>query len=174
MNRRPYRRAMLGAASMLVLAGCAATPPQPSSQRATGTLGSAPATETVRTPAATADAVATPLGSMPRTGERITVDPPVTRADEAASIRLSGFEPGTDVTVDVTTVGEPFEDPDGTHGPEEASATFVTDAGGNVDVDTQVPKPGGSYDIANGMGLFWSVPPVSSPSVPTTVEPLAD
>jgi dienelactone hydrolase len=99
---------------------------------------------------------------------RITVDPSVVAVDEAASIRLSGFAPSSDVTVRATTVGTAYPDTAGSGAVRESSAVFRTDAHGAVDLTSQAPVSG-SYVIANPMGLFWSMQELPSRDVTTTV-----
>ncbi len=103
----------------------------------------------------------------------ITVDPQEVEIGEPVSIRLSGFPPKHDVTVRATTVGLAYPDLEDTGTMREAEATFQTDASGGVDLATQAPVSG-SYAIANGMGLFWSMKASDSVAHPTTASPPPD
>src|SRR4051794_13813204 len=80
---------------------------------------------------------------------RIDVEPARALVDERISVRLSGFEPGSQVTVRART-------PDDQGRTWESSATFVADQDGAVDVGAQPPLAG-SYDSADAMGLIWSM-----------------
>src|SRR5215471_1052993 len=80
---------------------------------------------------------------------RIAVAPARVLLDERFSVRLSGFEPGSQVTVRARM-------PDDAGRTWQSSATFAADASGAVDVDAQRPISG-SYDSADTMGLIWSM-----------------
>jgi hypothetical protein len=86
----------------------------------------------------------------------ISIQPSEAYIDEPVSIRLSGFEPNHEVTIRATTVGTAFPDRIDTGIVRESQATFQTDANGEVDLEKQAPLSG-SYEIADGMGLFWSM-----------------
>lgn len=86
----------------------------------------------------------------------ISIQPSEALIDEPLSIRLSGFEPNQEVTIRATTVGTAFPDRIDTGIVRESQATFQTDANGEVDLERQAPLSG-SYAIADGMGLFWSM-----------------
>ena len=80
---------------------------------------------------------------------RFGVSPNPALADEEVSIRVSGFRPGALVLLRVH-----MEDDSARHW--ESYAVFRADAGGAVDVATQVPISG-TYERADPMGLFWSM-----------------
>jgi dienelactone hydrolase len=86
----------------------------------------------------------------------ISIQPSEAFIDEPVSISLSGFEPNQEVTIRATTVGTAFPDVIDTGIVRESQATFKTDANGEVDLAKQAPLSG-SYAIADGMGLFWSM-----------------
>jgi dienelactone hydrolase len=86
----------------------------------------------------------------------ISIQPAETLIDEPVLIRLSGFEPNQEVTVRAMTVGTAFPDFVDKGKVYESFATFRTDAQGVVDLATQAPLSG-SYNIVDGMGLFWSM-----------------
>ncbi len=69
-----------------------------------------------------------------------------------------------------TTVGLAYPDLEDRGTTLEAEATFLTDAGGTVDLATQAPVSG-SYAIANAMGLFWSMQLAASDTHPTASPP---
>jgi pimeloyl-ACP methyl ester carboxylesterase len=96
----------------------------------------------------------------------ITVDPPEVAIDEPTSIRLSGFPPNQEVTVRATTVGLVYPDLTTSSVVRESTATFRTDAYGDVDLAKQAPISG-DYAIVDPMGLFWSMKDLPSPKVPT-------
>jgi dienelactone hydrolase len=86
----------------------------------------------------------------------ISIQPSEVLIDEPVSIRLSGFKPNQEVTIRATTDGTAFPDVTDTGIVRESQATFRTDANGEVDLEKQAPLSG-SYAIADGMGLFWSM-----------------
>ena len=97
-----------------------------------------------------------------RTGV-ITVDPPEVPLDEPTSIRLTGFPPDHEVTIRARTSGAAYPAFTDTGLVRESDATFMTGSDGSVDVASQAPLRG-SYDIANAMGLFWSMHEVTAGS----------
>lgn len=78
---------------------------------------------------------------------QISVTPPVAPLWQRRRIQVSGAVPGAVVTVRAQT------DRNGTAW--AAQASFLADANGRVDLDTQVPVSG-DYRCADAMGLFWS------------------
>jgi pimeloyl-ACP methyl ester carboxylesterase len=114
-------------------------------------------------PEATAAAALSPV---------ISIQPPEVLIDQPVSIRLSGFEPNQEVTLRATTVGAAFPDFSDTGKVLESFATFRTDAQGAVDLDKQAPLSG-SYNVVDGMGLFWSLTekPTQSGSTPAAPAP---
>lgn len=116
---------------------------------------------TACTPQATAVPIPTAapvLTSVPPATEvpMISIQPSEVFIDEPVSIRLSGFGANQKVTIRATTVGTAFPDVIDTGKVLESRATFQTDANGAVDLEKQAPLSG-SYAIADGMGLFWSM-----------------
>lgn len=117
--------------------------------------------------------VATSLPTSTLVVPTLSIQPTEAFIDEPVSIRLSGFEPNQVVTIRATTVGTAFPDRIDTGIVRESQATFQTDANGAVDLEKQAPLSG-TYAIADGMGLFWSMEenpakarPASSDSAPT-------
>jgi dienelactone hydrolase len=86
----------------------------------------------------------------------LSIQPSEAFIDEPISIRLSGFKPNQEVTIKATTVGTAFPDLIDTGIVRVSEATFKADTNGEVDLDKQAPLSG-SYAIADGMGLFWSM-----------------
>ncbi|WP_328998372.1 acyl-CoA thioesterase/BAAT N-terminal domain-containing protein [Kribbella sp. NBC_00709] len=94
----------------------------------------------------------------------VTVDQPVTLADQPVQVKVSGLRPHKAVTVGADAV-----DQDGKkwHG----KATFTADDDGTVELDTAKPA-GGTYDGVDGMGLFWSMdPPAGNPDEQSYLPP---
>jgi dienelactone hydrolase len=156
----------------VVLTGCGTSVQPPDGPAASP---GAPASPSVAT---APPAVPTPSPSAPMVAGVITVDPPEVEIDEPVSIRLSGFPPDHEVTLRATTVGMAFPDLSDSGIVRESAATYLTDAGGSVDVGTQAPRSG-SYAIANAMGLFWSMKEVprnpdatAAPPAPTPAGPV--
>lgn len=117
--------------------------------------------------------VATPVPTSILVVPTLSIQPSEVFIDEPVSIRLSGFQPNQEVTIRATTVGTAFPDRIDTGIVRESQATFQTDANGKVDLEKQAPLSG-TYTIADGMGLFWSMEenpakarPASSDPVPT-------
>ncbi|MFH9355036.1 acyl-CoA thioesterase/bile acid-CoA:amino acid N-acyltransferase family protein [Kitasatospora sp. NPDC017646] len=79
------------------------------------------------------------------------MDAPAALADQAVHIRIAGLSPGEDVTVNSQAV-------DGRGQQWHGQATFRADAHGLVVLDT-APPTSGTYQSADGMGLFWSMTP---------------
>jgi dienelactone hydrolase len=86
----------------------------------------------------------------------ISIQPSEAFIDEPVSIRLSGFAPNQEVTINASTAGIAFPDLIDTGIVRESQATFQTDANGEADLEKQAPLSG-SYASADGMGLFWSM-----------------
>lgn len=109
-----------------------------------------------------------------------TVSAPVALADQAIDIRVTGLEPGEQVTVDSTNL-------DAYNERWRASATFAVGQTGTVDLGTEAPVSG-SYQGVDPMGLFWSMQapvgavligdlpkrPQSSPAYQVTFTAIAD
>lgn len=77
---------------------------------------------------------------------QMTVTPSTALPDETLSIRLSGLPAGQNVTLRAQM------------GDWRSEATFQASASGEVDVARQKPVAG-SYDVADAMGLIWSMTP---------------
>ena len=69
--------------------------------------------------------------------------------DEPLGIRLTGLEPGQQVTLRASQTDDLART-------WRAHATFVADANGQVDVAAQAPVSG-TYTEADAMGLIWSM-----------------
>ncbi|SFU90230.1 hypothetical protein SAMN05421543_112117 [Alicyclobacillus macrosporangiidus] len=79
------------------------------------------------------------------------IRPKVSLIDEPVHIQIDGLEPHSYVTVTAVT-----NNVLGLTCSARSSAVFVADSNGSIDLDTQKPVSG-SYDCADGMGLFWSM-----------------
>ncbi len=75
---------------------------------------------------------------------------------EPLSIRLSGLPALAEVTVQAHRAVREWS---GAKRPYSASARFMSDAAGQLDLATAVPLAGSSYSGADGRGLFWSMVP---------------
>ncbi len=84
-------------------------------------------------------------------GPQITVHPQRALADAPVQIRLVDFPP-----LQLLTLRAKMRDPAG--GVWASYTIFQTDPQGSVDVATQAPLSG-TYDLADPMGLFWSMLP---------------
>jgi|SRR5208282_3433843 len=80
---------------------------------------------------------------------RIDATPHDTMYDEPIRIRLSGFLPLRGVTIEASAV-------DGMGRRWASSATFLTDASGEVDLEREAPHSG-PYRTADATGLLWSM-----------------
>ncbi len=127
----------------LLLAACGTQSITPGSMTATSVPEPSP---TIPLPPATATNIPKPA---------ISIQPSVTLIDQPVAIRLYGFPPKQQVTLRAMCIfsGSTFE----------SAAVFQVDSSGVVDLDKQAPLSG-SYSQADGMGLFWSMRPVLSPS----------
>jgi pimeloyl-ACP methyl ester carboxylesterase len=166
--RHPALRASMAVMAALVAAGCATTTPSPPPSPSAGpsALPSRVAPTTAHQSAAATDAPS----ASPVSAGRITVNPAVTLIDEPIAITLSGFAPDSEVTVRATTVGTVYPDLAPSGAVRSSAATFRADGHGRVDLRTQAPVSG-SYDIANPMGLFWSMKEVTPADVAVTASP---
>ncbi|MGW4808711.1 acyl-CoA thioesterase/bile acid-CoA:amino acid N-acyltransferase family protein [Kitasatospora sp. NPDC004272] len=81
----------------------------------------------------------------------IEVDAATSLTDQAVHVRVTGLRSGQEVTV-----GSQTEDQQGKRW--SGRAVFRADARGTVALDDAVPSSG-SYRVADGMGLFWSMAP---------------
>lgn len=82
---------------------------------------------------------------------RIHVHPTSTLVDEQVHIELTGFEPNSQATVRAVTdniLGLSCE--------VDSHAVFLTDNTGSVNLASACPISG-TYQVADGMGLFWSM-----------------
>ena len=95
-----------------------------------------------QTPTPTSDSESEPF---------IDAQPQNALADEVVKIQVVGLAPGQTVTLKASL----RDDLDQRW---ESYATFLSDGNGIVDVTTQAPISG-TYDIADPMGLFWSMLP---------------
>jgi dienelactone hydrolase len=86
----------------------------------------------------------------------ITITPLAGRIDERVHIRVAGLSAGQQITLHA-------EQHDDAGNLWQAHAEFQADQHGVVDVDTQQPLAG-TYDRADGMGLFWSM--ALDPTIP--------
>lgn len=77
-------------------------------------------------------------------------------AGEPLGIRLSGLPAGAEITVQARRSVREWN---GGTRPYSASARFMSDAAGQLDLATAVPLAGSSYSGADGRGLFWSMAP---------------
>jgi len=85
---------------------------------------------------------------------RITVSPAVSGEDQPVQIAVSGLSPDATVTLKLTST-----DADGVAW--ASAATYRPDAQGKLNVDRSAPLFG-DYSGVDGMGLIWSMEPVSS------------
>jgi len=83
--------------------------------------------------------------------EKIVIEPQTALADEEVKIRLEGFQPHSHIRLEA-------EMTDDLHTVWESRAVFTATETGTVDLTSQMPDSG-SYDEADGMGLFWSMAP---------------
>ena len=91
----------------------------------------------------------------------LTVDATTSLADQPVHLAVSGLQAGETVTVSARST-----DQDGNAW--QSSADFRADTQGRVSLDTAKPLSG-SYQGADGMGLFWSMDPKTGPSADQTV-----
>ena len=101
-----------------------------------------------------------PAGGQPV----IHVSPPEALIDEPLEISVSGLDPGQSVLLRAVASSQ--------LGTWVSSARFVADAGGRVDLTEDAPLTG-SYEGADGMGLFWSAVPDTAAAPATTGPPNA-
>ena len=111
------------------------------------------------TPLTTQTAVPQPTPSAdipptPSLAPTILVEPVTALADEPVSIQVVGLTPGQTITL-TASMRDDFDRL------WKSEATFVADARGAVDVQTQAPISG-SYTESDPMGLFWSMEPSTS------------
>jgi adhesin HecA-like repeat protein len=95
----------------------------------------------------------------------IIVDRPVALVDEPVQLKVLGLTAGSAVTVTAQTVDLPV-------GQLRARATYRADAHGSVDLARTAPTSG-TYDGADGMGLFWSMYQLPAPVTPQPSPPQA-
>lgn len=81
----------------------------------------------------------------PATGV-VTLEAGPVLADEPLRLRVSDLEPGATVTVSVRGADQ-----------QAASADFVADSRGVVDLEEDAPASGSSYSEASGYGLLWQL-----------------
>ncbi|BAJ26076.1 MULTISPECIES: acyl-CoA thioesterase/BAAT N-terminal domain-containing protein [Kitasatospora] len=94
---------------------------------------------------------ATGCAHAPEAPPVIEVDAPTALADQAVHVRIGGLRPGEEVTVGTRALDDQGRVWSG-------RAVLRADGGGLVALDTAVPRSG-SYQEADGMGLFWSMAP---------------
>ena len=90
---------------------------------------------------------------------QIVIEPKSALIDEPLDIRLSDFEPASRITLKAAMTDDAGQT-------WRSAATFVTDTDGRVNVGAQTPSAG-SYDIADAMGLVWSMQAETLKSHPT-------
>ncbi|MCZ7430460.1 acyl-CoA thioesterase/bile acid-CoA:amino acid N-acyltransferase family protein [Streptomyces sp. WMMC1477] len=95
-------------------------------------------------------------GSEGGTDARIRVDKPVALADEPVRIRVTGLRADAEATVTAQATDREGER-------WEGRAVFTADGTGTVDLTRDRPRSG-TYDQADGMGLFWSMRPETAPT----------
>src|SRR4051794_19965836 len=78
--------------------------------------------------------------------------------DVPLTIRLSGLQPGSQATLKARAQ-------DDTGGHWASAVTYQADATGSVDLATARPVAG-SYDVADPMGLIWSLRPADEAAGP--------
>lgn len=81
----------------------------------------------------------------------LTVEPASALADQPVRLRVSGLDSGQRAVVEASATD--YQDVTW-----RAEATFKAGGDGTVDLDKAVPSDG-TYDRADGMGLFWSMEP---------------
>ena len=141
----------------LIVAGCGASTPSAIVSPAAQSTGVVPS---AAGPSAGGQTSVPSVSPSAITGV-ITVDPPEVLLDEPTSIRLTGFPPDHEVTIRARTSGAAYPSFTDTGQVRESDATFMTGSDGSVDLASQAPLRG-SYDIANAMGLFWSMHEVTA------------
>jgi dienelactone hydrolase len=94
----------------------------------------------------------------------VSVDQAVTLADQQVHLKVTGLPSHKPVTIGAEAVDQ--------HGQKwHGEATFTTDDHGTVDLDSAKPSAG-SYQDADGMGLFWSMnPPDGDPDAQSYIPP---
>jgi dienelactone hydrolase len=97
----------------------------------------------------------------------ITVDQPVSLADQAVHLGVSGLRSREQVTIESRATD--------VHGEQwHAEAMYAADKSGRIDLDHATPVTG-SYEGVDGMGLFWSMNPIDGdPDQSSFVPPLKD
>lgn len=86
----------------------------------------------------------------------VTVDPSEVRVDEEVRIRVRGLGPGEKIRLRASAA-------QGDHQRWEAEAEFRADDRGVIDLSSQAPEQG-PYEVADPMGLLWSMRPVEEQS----------
>ena len=99
--------------------------------------------------AALASALAACSGQAPSSQPGIDVSGPVALADQAVKVMVTGLSAGQPVTITAQAT-------DAAHRTWRAQATFHASKGGMVNLTSALPISG-SYQGADGMGLFWSM-----------------
>lgn len=102
--------------------------------------------------AVVAPACAAPASSA--SSVKVVVSPPVSLADRAVTIRVTGLAPGEQAAVQVRST-----DAVGAHW--LASASYHADARGDLDLNKSAATSGSYLGVA-GMGLIWSMQPTGS------------
>jgi BAAT / Acyl-CoA thioester hydrolase C terminal/Acyl-CoA thioester hydrolase/BAAT N-terminal region len=114
--------------------------------------------------AITATALALLGASATPQAQQISVLPATTiLSGTPLQIVITGMPPGAELTLQTSRLLPPSEDDKRTY---IASARFVADAAGRVDLAAQAPLPGGSYSGADVRGLLWSMAPSSDITLP--------
>src|SRR5690349_6970666 len=86
----------------------------------------------------------------------IVVDPADIVEGQPLRVTISGLRPGQPVSLRASRLWSGF--PTGNES-YSASATFVADQSGAVDLGSSQPGPGSTYDNQDASGLFWSMRP---------------
>jgi dienelactone hydrolase len=95
-----------------------------------------------------------PIALLSIRAQTIEVTPARVLIDEAATIRVSGCQPGKRIAIRSELV-------DGADGRWASQSEFIADARGMVDTSKRAPVAG-SYKEVSGMGPVWSMKPVHS------------
>ncbi|MEJ6004933.1 acyl-CoA thioester hydrolase/BAAT C-terminal domain-containing protein [Paucibacter sp. AS339] len=101
------------------------------------------------------------LLALPAQAQSIRVLPATeVLAGTALHLSVEQLKPGSTLRLQASRVLPTFM------GPKhfESNARFIVGASGRVDLDTQAPLAGSSYQEADGRGLFWAMRPAATPA----------